>query len=130
MKGAVLTLDALLALTMLFVMLLFVSTSVTTTSVDDVYLKEVSLDVLTLLEKTGAAKEYVDRGDYNIYSIVLLTPPSVCMTIEFSRLSDGLNVGAIKKPGCEEWGMEYQTTYRTFVSYNVVYLMEMRSWLK
>lgn len=128
-KGFVITFDAIAALIFLFIAGMIMANQIFyPTTPRGVYLKQISLDVLTVLDKTDRLDSFVDENSTSIREILVATPDSVCMQITINDLTEDLAV--MNKPNCGSYGKELQTAARMFVYNDDVYFAKIESWYK
>lgn len=131
-KGFVLTLDAMIALLVIFV-------SITVTfgfihqirnySPRSIQLREMSSDVLSVMEKKGYLEESISNRTV-VRSLLHETPDGVCMRLDVRKGNSTIPVYAIQKIGCEVGGEEEHVSWRTFVKDGGYYCARMTSWYK
>ena len=130
MKGFVITIDALMALSFLFLaVLLLSSNSFQPNAPRGIYLKQLTLDALTVMDKVGAFDNAVD-GDANpVNQILASTPHSACMQITIID-RNGDDVATLSKIGCGEFGRELQSASKPFVHNGKPYMVKTKSWYR
>jgi len=122
-KGAVISLDALLALGIAFVIILGISFYSVNTQTDDyssVRLKQMAIDSLVVLEKTNTLSTSVLVSNYTpIHSFLAKLPSWVCteITIYEAESTDTI-LTSITKTGCTKSPDEISVAKRTFVINN------------
>lgn len=137
-KGFVLTLDAMMALLVIFVSIAAVfgfMQQVSNYSHDSANLRELSSGLLSVMEKNDYLRESL--SDRNVV-ITLLgnTPEGVCMMLEVTEGNSTTPVYAVEKSGCEEvssakLGMrEEDVSWRSFVKDGAYYSAKMTSWYR
>lgn len=134
-KGFVITLDAILALFVLGAMtaMMFWYLSAANYSANgDNYLKELSMDSLTVLEKSGKLASAVDENNLSeIRSFLSNLPRQMCAEILIYRAGENLPVLAAAGD-CGGRGNENASVKRGFVVQSeqsqVFYAAEMNSW--
>lgn len=128
MKGFAITLDALLALSLIFFALIFISTQTFQPYAPrGTYLKQVSLDTLAVLEKTGRLGAAIDGDGASAREMVQATPENVCMQVS---VTDGAGnaLFTISKAGCYGFGSELQSAVVPFAYNGGNYLAEAKAW--
>ena len=130
MKAFVITIDALMAISFLFLAVLLLATQTfQPTAPRGIYLKQLTLDVLTVLDKTKGL-DYAVEGNTNPMNMILAsTPESACMQISIIDYR-GEQVAVIGKVGCGEYGRELQTASTPFVHDGRVYTAKADAWYR
>lgn len=129
-RGFVITIDAIAALSFMLLSLYFIqSTSFNPVILKGTQLKQLSLDTLSVLEKTGRLSDVVDGNSTAAREIFLYTPESVCMQLSVAA-SNGTVIATIDKPACGGIGSEVQINYGIFRSDGETYTSTLRSWYK
>jgi hypothetical protein len=129
-KGFVITIDAIAALSFMLLSMYFIqSTSFNPHILKGTQLKALSLDTLSILEKSGRLVEVVDGNSTAARDIFLYTPEAVCMQLGIAA-ENGTVVATIDKPGCGGIGSEVQVSYGIFRANNEIYSSSLRSWYK
>ena len=138
-KGFVLTLDAIIAL-----LVIFMSVAVTFSfihqvrnySPQSIKLRELSSDLLSVMEKNGYLEESVsDRTA--VRSLLQDTPDGVCMMLEVTEGNSTIPTYAMQKTGCEvSTGKERvvlreeYVSWRSFVKDGEYYCAKITGWYK
>lgn len=133
MKGAIITLDGIMAMLFLILTMTLVLSSMpalNTTIIASNYLKTMSMDVLTSLEISGRIGTSIGGNMRAIKEVLQATSSSLCMEIEIRDVASDRTVGIAKKSGCGEARFGYSITYRTVKADAKTYLITARSWLK
>lgn len=131
MRAYVLTLDAMFA-----IMLLFLAVSLLGTewfrplASDGLYLKQVSLDTLSLLEATGGLDMALDGNITAAREVFELLPKSVCMDMAIKNAGSDAIVANVTKLACNNRSGELQTSFSMFIHENETYKSELKSWYK
>jgi len=146
-KGIILTVDALLALLVLFITVTMAYSMINSLRTDpppSAQLRHLSLDALTIMEKQHYMQEpltIVYGGTTNtsgLRDFVFNTPPSICMDIE-AYLNDTPRVNyTFAKENCQRTASEYQVGWRSFMihrnlsnfSQDEYYTVKMTSWYR
>ncbi len=130
MKAFIISLDSLVAVSVMFLMLyLMFSQDFHPAAPRGVYLKQLSLDALSVLEKSGRLSQMVAGNSTAVREILGAAPQSVCMQVSLADEA-GAPLAAAIRPGCGEVGPERQTA-ATVLSYGGdLYLVRMDSWYK
>jgi len=130
MKGLLMTLDAMFAVAFMFTAIVLLSSmTFQPLAPRGAYLKQLSLDALTLMEKSKSL-EYAVAGDSTeVRRLLEATPPQICMHVSISSANGSL-VALIPKNGCGEAGKELQIASRHFVHAGDPYMVKAESWQK
>jgi hypothetical protein len=146
-KGIVLTVDALVALLVLFVTVSMAYSMINSLRTDpppSMQLRHLSLDALTIMEKQHYMQEPLNlvynqsTNTSGLREFLFNTPPSICMDIEaYSNDTPGINY-TYSKENCARTAGEYQVAWRSFMihrnttnfSYDEYYTVKMTSWYK
>jgi len=129
-KGFVITLDAIAALSFMLLSLYFIqSTSFNPVILKGTALKQLSLDTLSIMEKTGRLAQVVDGNSTAAREILLATPEAVCMQVAIAA-ENGTVIATIDKPACGGIGTEVQISYGLFRADGELYQTTLRSWYK
>jgi hypothetical protein len=130
MKGYVITVDALVALSFLFLAsLLIYSQTFHPQAPYGVYLKQFTLDVLTVMEKSGALEEGVEENSTEMRWLVESTPDLMCMQVSIIN-SSNQQIALVSKTHCGEFGREFQVASRPFVHDGEMYMVKAESWYR
>lgn len=120
MKGVVLSFEALLGLAVLFFLVLVVNSNLAGIEKNpfaDTYLRELSLDASTVLEKSGKLELAVSRNDSSrLRQFLNQLPTAICMEVLVYRSTD-LNAAifGVAKAGCQS-PASIVSLNRTFVA--------------
>jgi hypothetical protein len=129
-KGFVITLDAIAALSFMLLSLYFIqSTSFNPVILKGTALKQLSLDTLSVLEKTERLGLVIDGNSTAAREILLATPEAVCMQLAITA-ENGTVIATIDKPACGGIGTEVQISYGLFRAEDELYQTTLRSWYK
>jgi hypothetical protein len=129
-KGFVITLDAIAALSFMLLSLYFIqSTSFNPVILKGTALKQLSLDTLSVLEKTDRLGLVIDGNSTAAREILLATPEAVCMQLAIAA-RNGTVIATIDKPACGGIGTEVQISYGLFRADDELYQTTLRSWYK
>ncbi len=127
-RGFVITLDSIAALSLLLISLYFVqSTSFNPVMLKGTALKQISLDTMSVLEKSGRLDDIFFVNGTSASEVLLATPPQVCMELSVTQ-ANGSVVATIGKPGCGQPVTESQVVYGTFSSGGVMFGTTLQSW--
>ncbi len=130
MKGFIITLDSATAITFLFFAALIISTqNLDPHSPNGIYLKSLSIDSLTVLQKSGMADLALSGNSTCLPQIVEATPKFVCMNITMFNVT-GDQVISYVKNGCNDTtDQDIQTTSMMILFNNSNYVARSVSWL-
>jgi hypothetical protein len=130
MRGFVITFDAAVAVLFIFVAAAFLfSQSFEPNAPRGVYLKQLTLDALTVMEKTGRLDRAIDGNSTAVLEVMGATPDLACMQITIGD-SVGNTVATITKVNCGEVGRELQTAAMPMVHNGNSYMVRAQSWYK
>jgi hypothetical protein len=129
MRGFAITLDSIVALTfVLFAMVIISTENYQPTAPGEIYLKEVTLDALTVLEKTGGIPPLLNGNTTPAYQLVEAMPGSMCMEVSVVN-SYGAVVAEIAKSGCNNSeGLDIQTVAMPMMYNGSQYVVTSESW--
>ncbi len=128
MKGFVITLDSLAALSLVFIAaFLLLSQPFQPDASRSIYLKQLSLDALTVLEKGGQLGQAVEGNSTAVRVVLESMPDFACMQLSISDRHGDAVVTMVKKD-CGEVGSELQTTAKPLVHKGDVYMAKIQSW--
>jgi hypothetical protein len=127
-KGFVITLDAIAALSLMLITLYFVqSAKFDPVALKGTELKQISLDTMTVLEKSGRISEVFFVNGTSVSEVLTATPPQVCMELTVTA-ENGSVVTVLDKPGCGQAVSESQYVYGAFRAGGVVFSSTLKSW--
>ena len=127
-RGFFLTIDGLIALTMLLVALILISNQTFQPQTPrGIYLKQVSTDVLTVLQTSGRTETSLSGNTTAVREVFEALPITICMQVNLENTVNGTTI-TIPRPGCRGYGNQLQTVYRTFVYGNTQYIARLESW--
>lgn len=130
MKAYIITLDALVAVAFIFLAMAMLYSYTFQPSVPkDIYLKQISFDTITVMEKTGRLGQIIEGNSTGARSLLERTPKSICIQMMITDSSEN-DVFTILKENCGSYGNDFQVTYRTFVQSNQIYTVKTYSWYK
>jgi len=133
MKAFVITLDAIMALSFfLIVMVVLSSQTYQPRSPGNIYLKQLSLDTITVLEKTGRIHGalYGNETSNAMQDVIEATPEMACIDIGVYNSSDDLIVSALRSDCTDNEGLDLQTATRPMVFRGQYYIIRTESWFK
>ena len=131
MNAFALTMDAILALLiMMLVVVIIAAAPFQNFTPRSVYLKQIALDELTILEKMNMTGRVIDGNTTSLREMLIYMPSSVCSSIEITE-SLSLNKTIISQPDCGiPPGGELQTAYSTFIHRNNFYIIRSQNWYR
>ncbi len=130
MRGFVITVDAIMGLVFFFLIMgLLASYSFKQTTANEIYLKDFSMDFLTVMEKTGRIEALVEGDSTRLREIIDRTPIALCLELSATD-SEGNRVSTIAKQGCGAHGNLLQTTSRPFIYNESHYTATVQSWYR
>ncbi|MBU1020005.1 MAG: hypothetical protein KJ847_02225 [Firmicutes bacterium] len=95
-----------------------------------IYLKQLNLDVITVLEKTGRIENALDGNDSSIQEILEATPTLACMEISVLNDADEVIINAIKSDCNETTDLDIQTSARPVIYQDDMYIIKSWSWFR
>jgi hypothetical protein len=130
MKGFVLTTDGIIALIIalsVFVIINSPAMNQQQTALSNVQLKRLSMDSLTILEKSGMLDRAVQsNSSAEIVYFTTVQFPSKCMKVKITGSGGYGLVAAMDK--CQTEASNFFVSKRTFVSGNSFYVAELHAW--
>ena len=131
MKGFVITLDAVIALSFIvFALVIIESQSYTPTTPGRIYLKQLSLDTVTVLIKTGGIDQALGGNISRMQGVIEATPKLACMNISVLDSVGQIAVNAVKGDCNETAGSDMQTTVSPEVYQGNIYTIRSESWFR
>jgi hypothetical protein len=131
MKGFVITLDSIIAIIISMSMLVLLNSQFLRTNSSawsDAQVRRLSMDSLTILEKSGALARTVELNSSSELLYFMSSEfPSLCMKIRIDG-TGGYTLSAAKA-GCSTEG-RFFISRRSFVSGDVFYIAELHTWEK
>ncbi len=131
MKGFVITLDAVIAISFFLFAIIIITTQIyQPRSPNDIYLKELTLDTITVLEKTGGIDQAIEGNISAVQVLLQATPDLACMDITIYN-STGDVVASTVKSGCnytEGLDMQAAAASERFNQEN--FMVQTESWFK
>jgi hypothetical protein len=130
MRGFIITTDGIMGLVFFFLILgLVASYSFKQTTANEVYLKQFSMDFLTVMEKNGRIDALAEGDSTRLREIIDRTPIALCLEISATD-SSGTRISTITKEGCGAHGNLLQTTSRPFIYNESHYTATVQSWYR
>jgi hypothetical protein len=131
MKGFAISMDALVAISfMLFVMLMVATQTYRSTSSGGIYLKQLTQDAMTVMEKTGGFDQALAGNTSSMQKIMEATPVSACMSLTISDKAGNVLMSAVKSDCDETSGQDIQMTARPALYQGNLYIIRMESWFR
>jgi len=128
--GFIITLDTIAALAFLLFIVIIISTATfKSLAPRGTYLKQISHDLLTVLEKDGSLDLLVQKNSTPARKALLAAPDSVCMSL-YVITPQGQTITMISKPDCCFFRYQFQTASIAFKSKGSDYLATVESWYK
>jgi hypothetical protein len=130
MKGFVITIDSIIALILSISLILIISSplfKLRSSAWSDMQVKHLSMDSLTILEKSGILARAVEQNSSSelLYFMSTESTP-LCMRIKVSG-ADGYTL-YVEKAGCTDEKGKSFLSKRTFISGNKFYTAELHAW--
>jgi len=136
-RGFLISFDGILSISVAFVFFLtaiFYLSGVESSSRQSSYLKDFSMDIASVLEKSGDLESAIDNNSVGpIESFLNRTPKNVCTQLRLFDKDDTSNsVMIVRKNGCLDDYTERTALKRSFFveSKDEFYLAEVNSWFK
>ncbi|MDD5171974.1 MAG: hypothetical protein PHF60_02965 [Candidatus ainarchaeum sp.] len=131
MKGYVITLDAVVAISFfLFAIVIIMSQTYQPRAPGGIYLKQLTLDTLTVLEKTGAIDQALGGDITPIQDMLEATPTLACMDISIMNASGDVMLSVVKNDCTETTDVDIQTTAKPAVYQGGRYIIKSESWFR
>lgn len=130
-KGFVINMDAIIALSFVFFALVIIaSQSYYPKTPGSIYLKQLTLDTVMILEKTGRINTALDGNITSVQEIVEATPPLACMRFTIIN-SAGNAITLTEKSNCNETaGLDIQTSASPVFYNGSKYMLKSESWFR
>ncbi|MDD5340016.1 MAG: hypothetical protein PHV13_02080 [Candidatus ainarchaeum sp.] len=131
MRGFAITLDAVIALSFfLFAMLLMSGQTYQPMAPGSIYLKQLTLDTLAVLEKTGRLGRALDGNNSGVEEVLEATPKLACIQLSILD-SEGNPAAVLAKNDCNETGgLDMQVVSRPVLHNGIMYVVRSESWLR
>jgi hypothetical protein len=131
MKGFAITLDAAVAISFFFfAIIIIMSQTYQPRAPGGVYLKQLTMDTLTVLEKTGGIGQAIEGDPTGIQAIVEATPTLACMDISITNATGDVVAGVVKADCTETIGLDLQVTTRPVLYQGSRYVIRSESWFR
>lgn len=130
MRGFVITTDAIMGLVFFFLIIgLLSSYNFKQTTTNEIYLKDFTMDFLTVMEKTERIDGLIEGDSTRLREIIDRTPVALCLELSATD-SAGNRISTITKQGCGAHGNLLQTTSRPFIYNETYYTATVQSWYR
>ncbi|NYZ74539.1 hypothetical protein H0O00_05325 [Candidatus Micrarchaeota archaeon] len=131
MRGFAITTDAVVAISFfLFAIMIISSQSYQPRAPGGIYLKQLTLDAMTVLEKTGRINQAIAGNNSAIQDIIEATPNLACMDISIMNASGDVVATAVKTDCTENAGLDMQTSARPVLCDGITYVVKSESWFR
>lgn len=131
MKGFVISLDAVIALSFIFfAMIIITSQSYQPKAPGSIYLKQLTLDTITVLSKTGRMDQAIGGNNSAIQEIVEATPKLACINIFIIDNTGGIVATTIKSDCNETTNQDIQTTASPVLYQSGRYIVKSEAWFR
>lgn len=128
-NGFLLATDGIIALGILLIVFAIITNQIFQPAVPRaIYLKQLSLDTLKVLEYDGRIGAALDGNTSAVREVLEFLPVNTCMQLNIESIANGSSVITVARPGCSGFGSQLQTAYRTVVSGGARYIVKMESW--
>ena len=131
MKGFAVTLDSVVAVSFFFFALVLIATQTyEPRAPGGVYLKQLTLDVLSVMEKTGRMGQAIEGNTSSMQGILEATPNLACFSISILN-STGDTMLSAEKSGCNNSAeLDLQVTTRPLYYKGEKYIARTESWFR
>lgn len=131
MKGIAITLDSLIALSIfMMVMIVLAGQAYQPRSPGTVYLKQLTLDTMTVVEKTGRADAALFGNVSQMQEVIEATPTSACIRLTLINGS-GSTVASLARSDCNDSsGLDMQVATKPVLHMGKNYVLRAESWLR
>lgn len=131
MKGIAITLDSLIALSLfMMVMIVLASQTYQPRSPGTVYLKQLTLDTLTVLEKTGRIDAALFGNMSQMQEVIEATPTLACIHVTLIN-STGSIVASVARNDCNDSsGLDMQVASKPVLHLGKHYVLRAESWFR
>jgi len=131
MKGFAATLDSVVAVAFMFFALALIATQTyEPRAPGSIYLKQLTLDTLTVLEKTGRLEAAIDGNTSSVPEILEATPSLSCISISILN-STGETYASFTKGGCgDSLGLDIQAATLPIAHNGEYYIARSESWFR
>jgi len=130
MRAFFISMDALAALSIMLLMLvLMFAQDFNPNAPRGVYLKQLSMDTLSTLERSGRIGAMVDGNASTVRELMEALPYSACLQLTVDT-AGGSSLATVARSGCGDFGKELQTLASPVIHDEDIYLVTMRSWYR
>ncbi|MGV8085393.1 MAG: hypothetical protein ACP5N9_04040 [Candidatus Bilamarchaeum sp.] len=131
MKGFIITLDAAIAiLFVLFAILIISNQSYIQKAPGTIYLKQLTMDLLTIMHKTGRFSQALEGNSSAVSEIIEATPHLACIQVSIINVS-GNDVFNMTKNDCNSTtNVDIQATSMPLLYNGSDYIVRSESWLR
>jgi hypothetical protein len=131
MKGVVITLDSLFALSVfVFVMILIAGQAYTARAPGTIYLKQLTLDTITVLEKTGRVDAALGNDTDAMQDVLEATPDAACIRVSLINASDNVVAAAARADCTDNLGLDLQVASMPVMHRGSEYILRAESWFR
>lgn len=131
MRGLVITLDSLFALSVfVFIMILLAGQAYTARSPGNVYLKQLTLDTLTVLAKTGRVDAALHNDTDAMQDVMEATPDAACIRASLINASGNTVAVAARADCTDNIGLDMQVASMPLMHRGSEYILRAESWFR
>jgi len=131
MKGFAITLDAVVALAFfLFAVMIIGTQTYPPVNPGAIYLKQLTLDTLTVLEKTGRISQALDGNATSIQQVLEATPKLACMNLSIIDNQGNALISSVKSDCNVTARLDIQVTERPLLYQGGMYVIKTQSWFR
>jgi hypothetical protein len=131
MKGFAITLDAVVALSfVLFAMMIITTQTYQPRAPGGIYLKQLTLDAITVMEKTGAVEQALDGNATAMQTIIEASPKLACMSVSIMNVSGDVMTSMLKSDCAEIAGLDVEVSARPVLYQGNMYIIKSESWFR
>lgn len=131
MKGFAITLDAVAALAFFMLAMVIISAQAYHPKTPGgIYLKQLTLDTMTVLEKTGRVERALDGNTSAMDDVIGALPVLACTRLSIINSSQDVVLSAEKANCSETAGLDMQTAARPLLYRGTMYVMKSESWFR
>lgn len=131
MKGIAITLDALVALSLFMMVMMFIAgQTYQPRSPGAIYLKQLTLDTMTVLEKTGRLDTALFGNTSSMQEVVESTPTLACIHLSIINSSDSVVVSLARNDCNDSSGLDMQVATKPILHQGKHYMLRAESWFR
>ena len=131
MRGFVISIDALVAVSFFMLAMIVISSQSYQPGVPSgIYLKHLSMDIVTVLEKTGRMGTAIDGNLTGLHEIIERMPRAACMQVSITNSSDGTEASALRTGCTSTAGLDIQVVVRPLQYNGSSYVVRAESWFR